>query len=503
MAVIRVDFARARLADSGRSEAFENQIESLREARAWTRTGFLDHPRYARATIDRLVWALVGRGPDLRDAIYQLSHLLRAAGALGARGGALGVLFGLEGPAHAAVLAGGLARAFERRPDLLRPTEGGVLLQGGENAPYRIAAARLPLLIALLEILIGLDLDDAGRAERDAALAAAETSAPDRAALTKASNRLAAALSRWLDGALRSRAARDRFAALARFLDARAEPGARGAPPSWRLDDEAVLGFWEAQAAEAEEAELRLFRSAHRAFVALSTALAEGEAWRGLHAAALDIDAPDALDLDPDEVADGAPDLDGPLAALETPPLDRVKLLNRAEREGLEIVDGPWRLGPHLPLSALRSAAMGRTQGAILNALRFRRQTAPLLDLPPPGPDDPYASQIAAWAALATHLMQARLAAAHVVAHHAGVEPPAMAEEARRAFRSFRREGFAGALDDPALGAAFGDAIAPLARLSSLVESLTEALPADARALYAADAPRFAAAFRAIHGLGE
>ncbi|WP_333832906.1 hypothetical protein [Rubrimonas sp.] len=509
MVVIRVDFARARLADAGRSESFENQIAALREARVWSASGFSDRPRYGPATIERLVWALAGRGPDLRDAVFQLTQLLAAAGALAqtgrGRGSALSVLLLIEGPARAGVLAAGLARAFAGRAGLLRRAEeGGLELPEAGGGSYRIAEARLPMLFALLEFAIGLEVEGEAAAERDAALAQAERAGAERAGRVAASNRLAAALSRHLDGALRGRAARDRLTAIARFLDARAEVDTPGAPPCWRIDDEATLAFWEAQAGAAESGgEARLFRTAHRGFAALSMALREGEAWRGLHRDRGHLDAPDALEVAEGAGGDATPDADGPLARLTEPPLDRVKLLNRAEREGLDVVDALWRIAPHLPLSALRTAAMGAAQNAVVNAQRFGRPVAPLLRLDPAQAPSPYAAQLDAWRALAAHLLQARLAAAHVVATQADVAPPAMAEEARRAFRSFRRAGFAEALEDPDLGEAFGDAIAPLARLSSLVESLLDAAPPDADAQFAADAPRFEAGFRAIHGPQE
>ncbi|MEO0822266.1 MAG: hypothetical protein AAF074_17785, partial [Pseudomonadota bacterium] len=114
-----------------------------------------------------------------------------------------------------------------------------------------------------------------------------------------------------------------------------------------------------------------------------------------------------------------------------------------------------------------------------------------------------YAEQAAAWRDAKQHLGRMRLAAAHVLAHHAGLEVPGDAAAARKAFRGFRREGFQDALEDPDRGEAFGATIAPLTTLSSLAESLLAALPEDLDGLYAADRPRFQAMFRAIYGEPE
>ncbi|MEO1459438.1 MAG: hypothetical protein AAFV49_18010, partial [Pseudomonadota bacterium] len=113
MVVIRVDFARARISDSARTEEFENEIEKLRDALAFTPGRLDERPRYSPRTIGLLTRDLMARGPGLRDAIFQLAHLLRAAAAVAPSGSALEVLFTLEGPARPDPLARGLRPWFE------------------------------------------------------------------------------------------------------------------------------------------------------------------------------------------------------------------------------------------------------------------------------------------------------------------------------------------------------------------------------------------------------
>ncbi|MEO0819910.1 MAG: hypothetical protein AAF074_05715, partial [Pseudomonadota bacterium] len=393
MVVIRVDFARARISDSARTEEFENEIEKLRDALAFTPGRLDERPRYSPRTIGLLTRDLMARGPGLRDAIFQLAHLLRAAAAVAPSGSALEVLFTLEGPARPDPLARGLRPWFEGRAEIgtIRDDLLALPYDGAGAAPYEIPFRRMPLVLALHEFVLGLALEGEAAAERDAALEAAATAENTRAAISAASNRLANAISRYLDTVLGGRAAQERLRAITRLLDEEAEAPEHGGPPIWHIDDAAVLSFWETEAAKsgAEGGELRMFVTAHRSFVALLVALREGEGWYAMHQGAQVVEAlPLGQDINEDEVI-GLGDVagclfpGGPIERLAEPPADAVKVLNKREAETLELVDSFWRLAPELPLSTLRSAVMGGHQSAIRAALQFKRPIAPLLELAP------------------------------------------------------------------------------------------------------------------------
>ncbi|MEM1345399.1 MAG: hypothetical protein AAGI34_12575 [Pseudomonadota bacterium] len=498
MVTIRVDFARARLIDSAKTETFVNEIRKLQDALSFSRGRADPRPRFSQSTIALLSRELIARGPGLRDAIFQVTHLMRAAASVSPSGSALEVLFTLEGPAQPRHIAAGLAPWFANSEHATLTDKALCLTYADTREPYELTFTRLPLVLALVEFALGMELDDNTARERDAVMRRLETSAPRLDAQREASNALARVLSGYLDQALGARAARERLIAVARYLDEHAEAETPGQPPLWHLDDEAVLGFWETQA-ETGASEMRLYRTVHRAFIALILALRHGRDWHALHEGLRDFDAlPVESALDPAAVAGEA--AGSALDALAEPPLDTVKFLNKREREALELVDLYWRQTGELALSVLRSAVMGRHQSALTTARQFGRPLAPLLSLAEaPG----YGAQIEEWQSLAKHLERMRLASAHVLAHHAGLDLPARADEARKAFQSFRRAGFSEALDDPELGRAFGAAIAPLVTLSEQLDGLQTALSSDLDRIETADRPRFEQALRTIYAETE
>jgi len=499
MPVIRVAFARSGLAAAGTSEAFLNRLAVLADARAWG-PGWGERPRFGPATLRHLERALTGRGADLRDAVFQLSHLIGLGATLDRRGRALDALFGAEGPATGRRLGAHLAGLADGAGRVTREGEGfRIAYAGGES--YRLADARLPLLIALLEFLLtAADAPEEGEAVL-ARIAEIEAAPDDFAALRQASNAIAALLNARLDAMLRSRAERDRFEVLAGFLDARAAAAAcPGAPAEWVIDDAAILDLWVESAADpARGADLRQFRTVHRLMVALVLALREGEDWQRLHRAAPGADDEALLRVDAAEAAAETLEETGtPLDLLAEPPCDRVKFLTRTEAAALDIPVRLWGAVRLFPLAVLRSEVMGAVQNALMNALRFDRPLAPLAALEAA---ESYAARIAAHAGLRAHLRRMLLAAVHVSATRRAIAlPEAEAAAAARAFRGIRRAGFAEAPDDDATAAAFEAAIGPLGDLGRLMAGLAAALPDPPEPVFEADRAVFARAFADLYG---
>lgn len=507
MVVLRVDFARSRLSDSVKSEEFENQINSLRYVRAWTADGQSDYPRYPRKTIDQLSWALVGQGIDLRDAIYQLAHLVNICARVSPRGEALSVLSMLDGPLSKTSVQHALEDRFSGRSDLCEMAGQTLVVRYGDGSgTYEVSCARIPFLLALLEFVISLAVSDNLRVECDMAFHGFEICQPTQAALKSASNKMASVFSRCLKEVLRGRAEREQFGALTRFLDETAELGENGVPPSWWIDDESILSFWEQRAIiDVDSGKFRRFRTVHRAFIALCMALKDGAVWNAMHDTAVNADEmPNLIGAEVEDTSwETVSDKGGFLAEFDEQPLDTVRFLNNREARELSVVDDYWRLGNNFPLSALRSAVMGAVQNDLTTAQQFSRPIEQLLSLPVPGVDNPYADRKIALNKIVTHLERMSLAAGYVVAMHNDLDLPEGGEGVRNAFRGFRRQGFEDALESDERGEAFANAIAPLRGLLSLTEQLILALPNDLAALYAKDAPRFETVFRAQYGKEE
>ncbi|MGF1502028.1 MAG: hypothetical protein ACFBSD_09430 [Paracoccaceae bacterium] len=506
MEVIQLQFARAGIAASGTSEIFLNQMQVLRDARAWSSRAGSDLPRFSDNTIRYLERALLGRGADLRDAVFQLSHLLSLSARLSARGRALDILYGYDGPIRARGLAAYLAeRAAEG--DTTECQEKAFVLTYGSGESYRLAHARLPLLVALMEFLLTCPSAPEKSREVMANIAEIEAAHDRFDAVRTASNAIAALVNGLLDTMMRSRVERDRFETLMGFLDATAEEGDAGVR-HWVIDDDAILDFWLRGVREPDRAEdFRQFRTVHRGFVALVLALRQGEDWQRLYRAT-PVDAEDSVvqlaeDQGSFETTEDEPTT--PLDDLAEDPLARVKFLTGAEEKGLEIAVRMWGPVRAFPLSVLRSEVMGAAQNEIINAVRFRRELGPLIALEKhakPGQNTAagYDEAVERYAKLKAHLRQMLRACAYVTAERRGLSvPEEQLAAARKAFKATRRQGFAEAFDDDEVGRAFEAAISPLAQLSDLLGGLADRLPDGLTDTFQADRKTFSGAFHELY----
>lgn len=504
MVVIKVEFGRTALTASGVSEAFLNEIRALADARCWS--GTADFPRFSERTVKYLEDIFKARGADLRDAVFQLSHLLALATKLSPRGRALDVLYGYDGPVRAKRLSAYLADLSEGNDHVAAEPDGFTLTYAGGET-YRLASARLPLLMALMEFSLAGACEAEGGPWMPKTIAEIEAAPESFDHVRRTSNTMASRLSAYLDQALRSRVDRERFESLASFLDARATQGGAGDNSGkWVIDDAAVLEFWRDAVADPEKGgDFRQYRTVHRAFVALVLALREGEDWARLYRAR-STDASEDAFLQIEATQGGFETLEEggntPLDQLTEPPIARVKFLTGAEEKALEIAVRLWGAVRMFPLSVLRSEVMGGVQNEIINALRFRRPVAPLLNLEKLAEADgtAYHTQQDQFGKLRQHVGRMRQAAIHVMAERRGIEiPDEIATTARKAYRSIRREGFAEAFADDEVGEAFEAALDPLGEIAGLVESLRAALPEDPNPEFEADRALFRAAFTELY----
>lgn len=507
MAVIKVEFARAGLAASATSESFLNQMQLLRDARCWV--GGADGselPRFSESTLRYLERALFSRGADLRDAVFQLAHLTGAAAALSSSGRALDLLYGFPGPVRSRALGAYMAEAASGRDGHVTCEEKSLVLRYREGQGYRIATARLPLLLALLEFLLSSPEAPEQAREVLALIERVEADPDGFETVRGASNAIAAGLNASLDRVMRSRVERDRFEALAAFLDEiAAEEDIGDGDRVWTLDDGAILAFWRRGAEDQERAEdFRQFRTVHRAFVALTLALREGEDFQRLYRPQASETEESTVQIAEEQgrfetLDEHAP---SPLDALEEDPIARVKFLTGAEAKSIEIAARLWGAVRDYPLSVMRSEVFGAAQNEIINALRFRRELEPLVRLDKLSePGAGYDAVAGRYAKMRKHTRQMMHAAAHVMAERRGIAlPEPQATETRKAFRSVRRAGFSEAFGDDDIGKAFEAAIAPLTELGGLLKALLAALPEDLETRFVGDRAAFQKAFGDLYG---
>ncbi len=505
MPVIKMEFGRAGLAASATSETFLNHMQILRDARAWSGGAEgSEQPRFSESTIRYLERALLARGADLRDAIFQFAHLVSLAAAASPSGRALDTLYGYDGPIRARRLSAYLAERLAEGRSHVRSEEGAFALAYPGVQPYRLLHARLPLLFALLEFLLTAPESPEQSREIAGHIARIEGEPGEFETVKAASNAIAATLNAELDKMMRSRVERDRLEALAAFLDETAVHTATG-ERRWRIDDDAILGFWQRGAAGAGRSEdFRQFRTVHRAFVGLVLALREGEDFQRLYRPQAADDEEGYLQLTADQAAfaTAEEELPSPLDGL-VELVDRVKFLTGAEIRALEIAARLWGAVRDFPLSVLRSEVMGGAQNEIINALRFKRELGPLIALDKlADPDDAgYPAVAERYERLRAHLRQMLNASAHVTATRRQMTlPEPTATETRKAYRGVRRVGFDKAFDDPEIGALFEAAITPLSELGALLAELERALPEDLADRFETDRAVFAKAFEDMYG---
>ncbi len=163
------------------------------------------------------------------------------------------------------------------------------------------------------------------------------------------------------------------------------------------------------------------------------------------------------------------------------PPANQVKFLNKQEADDLRPLIAPGRLATRLPLSVLREEVFGLLQRRLTEALRAKAATERLRAILDEPVADDYLARLRRYDHLAGHMDKAMLASLHAlaaagsaqaatlaldlrpdldprqVAERFGIiisiaarmdvaprDPalPTLLEEAKRAYRSFSREGF-------------------------------------------------------------
>jgi hypothetical protein len=479
-----IDGAGRQLVEAGKSEALIEAFRAIAES-----TGPDGEPRYsqrvARALARMVSCRAYGR------AVFELCHLVNVADAVGEGRDRWARFFFLPPRASAtafrAQIEAGLTGRGWRRDGFTLDDEAVEIAYGGK--PFAVRFARMPVLAALLEFVIA----GVGYAQVADVLDEMLTPPVSDAAVGRAANALQALLYRYLAEHLPSVQHMAKFGRLLRFLRARTDG------PEATVDDAAVLDFWREAAAE-PDSDFRAYRTAFDAVVQFVRALAAaGDQQAMARARPIGADR-EAGEVDPEllvELLEAQGEAwESPLTALESPPADAVKFLNKAERDLVALLLDCGPVAQRLPISLLRAEVFGHHQGRITQALRRNADVAALVREPP---QESYDDRLRRWGDLRRHIARVLAAAAHVLLQGAeGGKVAAKLTEGRRAFRGFSRKGFEDA-GDPATVAAFRAAVGPLTAVDAQVAALAQRLSGDTAPDFTADAALFAAAFALLY----
>lgn len=337
--------------------------------------------RYTRRVFGNLVWSIETRsyGPE----VMRLCHLLRAAGACGARGGYLDILYPLD-PIRPGVL---------RR--LMQPHRAALQRAGiedyGDNVvlsypdgAFELSHASMPDMIILFEFLVMIlgfeHFDEIG--ERLSGPGISKTD------VAVASNRLQKTIYAWLSDHLPPVQIHRKNRILSRFMsDAR-----DGDFNTDDLDDAAILDFWLRFSSDSEM-DFRMYRSVYAGFRQLRMDMsdnAEATRFRRAISSYSFGDDPESVDIMGQLYAapsdDAFPDesratnagfealvgvtiddsqLSRPVENLDSDDFARVKFLSARDRDLIrDLVDDPFAV-EQLPLSTLRMESFGRGQNIL------------------------------------------------------------------------------------------------------------------------------------------
>ncbi len=460
--------ATAELLEAGKSAELSAAFQCVAEA-----TTLEGEPRYGPRVCRHLGRLIVCRA--YAGTVLQLCHLIVAADACGqGRGRWENFFFGCE-PASPAAFIGHidatLAADGWRRPGFERGENGiGVTYSDGI---FNVEFGRMPLLAALFEFLI----TTLSYTEIEAIIARLLARPESQEAVRNAANDIEGMLYHYLNQHLPSAHNLTKFSLILEFFKN------RSAAASVTIDDATILEFWQEHAtSDAGRGDFRLFRTVSDAFVSFRRSLRAAEE-RGAMDAALPLASDrETSDFDPErllELAEKGDDWRSPLEVLAEEPASRVKFLNRQESDSLTTLMEYGPMALNVPLSLLRHEVFGRSQQRITQALRKKRAAA-VPDLISCQDTADYGAWIETLNGLREHLEQVIKASLHVALGHPAhddaviVVPPAndyedpsqtavdkaaMADvlaEARRAFRSFSRQGFdENSLDDDDVVAGF------------------------------------------------
>ena len=369
-------------------------------------------PKFSAQTCRDLAKAIACR--NYATAVLELCHLIQIADA-GSGGAGYEFFFWGGGPARASAFRGSISVN-------LRPRDGGraafsVSASGVDieypDGGFSVTFTRMPFLSALMEFLVSaVGYAELNQVFRD--LLDGETS---KGAVSQQANRLSRLLYDYLKDHLPTAQTQRKFRRLIAFMESRYgaafEAGA--------IDDDAVLDFWTAESMSgvADGVDFKTYQLVFKAFVRFRQTLDAATDQYALENPRTIGSDRDAGEVDPDSVQALVETVDeyrSPLDALQEPPADAVKFLNKREMAAVELLLDCGTVALSLPLSLMRCEVFGKGQGQITQALRRKVNGPTLKGLVDDCAPETYAERKAEFGRIAVHIERVLLASLHALA---------------------------------------------------------------------------------------
>ena len=349
----------------------------------------------------------------------ELCHLVRIADAVSA-GAGYEMFFWGEGPSRVSLFRNVIVNAYRSgagREQGLRADASGVVLDYPDGE-FTITYSRMPFLSALLEFL----LSSIGYVEADSVFREVLRSGLNRKSISKLANVLAKAVYDYLKDHLPTAQNQRKFRRLIGFLENRVGPAFDVSV----IDDATILDFWiqESPLGVVDGVDFKTFAMSFKAFVRLRQTLeqaADLNAFDNARPIGTDFESGE---VDPDSIlsmVDAVDEYRSPLAILQEHPADAVKSLNKRETGVLELLLECGTTALSLPLSVMRSEVFGRGQGQVTQALRRKATAEKIAAVIEASPPETFEDRTGEFARVAEHIERALLACFHalVKARHA------------------------------------------------------------------------------------
>lgn len=281
------------------------------------------------------------------------------------------------------------------------------------DGSFAVTYARMPFLSAMVEFLVTV----LGYGELDDLWQTMLSRGPTAASVSDTANQLSRLLYGYLKDHLPTAQNHRKFACLVAFLQ---DLGDGDFGPT-AIDDAVVLEFWLTQSGKdgSENPDFRTFSSAFRAFVRLRQVLEEAHDFRALSNARRIGPDREAGEVDPDSIrklAENIEEAENPLAALQDPPANAIKFLNKTEAADLAMLVACGKTSLTLPLSLMRCEVFGAAQARISQAQRRKLAPEALRALIVNCVQDNYLARQSRLAGLAKHIDRMLLASLHMLA---------------------------------------------------------------------------------------
>ncbi|WP_419799214.1 MAG: hypothetical protein ACNI26_05995 [Terasakiella sp.] len=386
------------LLESGKSSELSAVLHTISESEA------NGEPKFSPNVCRELGKIVVCR--TYATPIMELCHLIVCAHDLSPQKNRYEFLFWDSGAAHSSNFRHYCHSTLQNdNSDRLTIDTNGLQIQYNDGG-FAIQFSRMPVLSALMEFLLTAlgycDIDDIFQTMLNGAL--------NRKSVSEAANALSRLVYAYLREHLPTAQSQRKFRKILAFCEDDVDA----------IDDSMILNFWqEASIDEDKGVDFKTFDSVLSTFIRAIQAVESARSLMALNYAGTIGSEREAGEIDPDilsETLDSVSETISPLMQLGSPPVDRVKFLNKQECAHLENLLGAGELALRLPLSILRANIFTKSQAKLTQALRRQQNARQLKEIIAQGPEETYQDRQITYQNLRNHIERSVYASLHALA---------------------------------------------------------------------------------------